>query len=204
MKLIAHHKFTKIISWFSILVMWVGCAWHPLAKVTATLKGKSGQVIHTTGETAGPGYVSTNEHRVEIPVWSGAVITIDTTNLKLGSGKTAPVVITTRSETIQSPTNFTPPAPPSQTEMADGRIRIYFWIGFVVGLIAGLAGLFYSYPMVSIGGACVAVGCTLGLVVKSNPWIFGLIALGIVLKIAGPTLWHLVLKNRPVTPPSTP
>lgn len=204
MRLLAHPRFHPLLRWLPFFVCWCGCQWHPLAKVTSVLHGSTGQKIEVKGESATPPKIATNETTVEIPVFTGAVITIDTSNLKLGSDKPGPVVVTTKSETIQGPANFSPPAPATPGELADGRTKIYFWVGLVVGIIAGLAGLFYRYQMVAIGGACVAAGCALGLLVQANPWIFALIGIGIVLKIAGPTLWHLVLKNRQPPPPSIP
>lgn len=164
-----------------------------------------GASIQQSGDAQVPAKLAVTSSARSLPLPAGSDIIFDeklgTFTLHLSHEST--LKTETREEKAEAPQAFTPPAPPTPADEAAGKLHVWYGIGLVVGIAAGLFGLVRGWNMVMYGGACVAGGCALALFVQQNPLVFVLIGVGLLLKIAGPVLWHTVAKKLPPDAPAT-
>lgn len=177
-----------------------GCAtFRKAVAPRATLSLSGGGKLEQSGDAQVPAKLAVSTSTNTLPLPSGSDLVFDqklgTLTLRLSHDST--LKTETREEKAEAPQAFTPPAPPTPKEEASGRMHIWFSIGLVIGVAAGLFGLVRGWDMVMYGGACVAGACAFALFVETNPIVFILIGVGLALKVAGPTLWHSILKKLP-------
>ncbi len=113
-------------------------------------------------------------------------------------------VVTTRSEsTATGPASFAPPAPPSPADEAEGKARLWLWLGIVAGGAAGVFGLVRGWDMVATGGGAVAAACVAALALQRVPsWLWAILGAGLAAALVGPWIWHRRIKPREGAPPS--
>jgi len=81
-------------------------------------------------------------------------------------------------------------------------MKIWFWIGTLVGLAAGIFGLVRGWDLIMYGGGAIAAACLFAIFVQNYPWILAIIGIGAALAVAGPYLWHTKVKHlQGQTPP---
>lgn len=174
--------------------------------VSASIKTPHAEVKQA-GDVAQPAQVTTSTTKTELPIPAGAKVSIEIPVPVEGKPTPPPVVLSsvTTTEHVVAPTSFQPPAPPTPAQLADGQMKVWFWIGLIVGGAAALFGLVRGWNMVMYGGLCVAGACAFGIFVQNSPWLLAVIGLGVALKIAGPTLYHTVVKKleEKQTPPTS-
>ena len=73
-------------------------------------------------------------------------------------------------------------------------MKIWFWLGLIVGVSAAIFGLVRAWNLVMWGGVAVAGACAFGIFVQQAPWLFAIIGAGVALKFAGPYIWHTQIK----------
>ena len=170
-----------------------GCRTVPAGRIRA---GNTG--VEQSGPAAVPATAGRDETRVETVVPPGVTVTAHPDG-SVSWVTAAPLsVVTTRTaEHATGPAAFAPPAPPSPAAQADGRARWLGWIGIIGGTAAGLFGLFRGWPVLGIGGGCLAAAGAVSLAVAALPvWFLGLVLVGAVCTVGGPSLWHFWLKHR--------
>lgn len=183
---------------FGFLFVLTGCSWLPkVHPPKATITTPSGAVMSQTGDAQIPAKVSVNSAVTTIPLPAGTALSVDPqkpgqVEMKLS----APTVLKTetRLESATAPQAFTPPAPPTPSELAEGKARLWLWIGLCVGVAAGLFGLVRAWNLVMTGGAVTAGACAFGLFIQLHPIVFVIAGAGLALKIAGPYIWHTQVK----------
>lgn len=189
------------VSFLMLPLILSGCALLRKGEVTppaASVTLAGGAKLDQTGSAQVPAKVTSDVVSSVVPVPAGSTVIVDekkpgVISVQL-SGQTE-VRTEARKESAEAPKAFTPPAPPTPSETADGQAQLYYRIGLVIGIAAALFGLVRDYTLLMIGGAAVAGGCLIALFVKAHPLVLVLIGAGVALKIAGPALWHLKLKH---------
>lgn len=172
-----------------------------------TLITTPSQKIEQSGNVATPVQTTVVTTQTEAPIPPGARVTIDyppaplvaqpASSSPAAPSTPSPVIKTTTSyERVVGPTNFIPPAAPHPVDVASSNIRIWLYIGMVVGIAAVIFGLLQHWPLVSTGGMCVSGACAIGLFVQMYPWIPWVIGIGVALKFFGPTLWLYLQRQR--------
>lgn len=164
-----------------------------LNRVSAVVKTPTTQV-EQAGAVAQPTQVTTQTTKTDVPIPAGAKVTIEMPPAKPDD---KPTILTTSTTTehVVGPTSFQPPLPPSPGDLASGTLKVWFYVGLVVGCAAALFGLVRGWNLVMYGGLCVAGACAFAIFVQSSPWVFALIGLGVALKFAGPYIWHTQIKK---------
>lgn len=175
-----------------------------LHKVTAFVKTPSTEVKQA-GDVAQPTQVTTQTTKTDVPIPPGSKVTIEIPVQKPDESTLPPVTLTstTSTEHVIGPTSFQPPPPPAPSALADANLKIWFWLGLVVGGAAALFGLVRGWNLVMYGGLCVAGACAFAIFVQSSPWVFLVIGLGVALKFAGPYIWHTQVKQTVTTSTDT-
>lgn len=168
-----------------------------------TLAG--GATLTQSGDAQKPGTLSSNTEKAtetkRLPLPAGTELVFNeklgTLTLRLSQTTTLEATATreVKIEHAEAPQAFTPPAPPTPSEEADGKAQWLYRIGLVAGIAAALFGLVRAWDWVMYGGAAVAAGCAVGLFAAKHPAIFAVIGGGIVLAVAGPWIWHTKLKH---------
>lgn len=169
----------------------------------ATVTTAAGTILTQTGDAQVPASVSTKTTTQSMTLPTGTLVWQNREKdlIQYQLARDTPLTTTVRAEEAKAPQSFTPPAPPTPAEEADGKAVLYYRIGVVVGIAAALFGLVRDYTMVMVGGGCVAGACLFGLFVKSHPALLVIIGLGVALKFVGPILWHTQLKHLPAKTP---
>lgn len=168
-------------------------------KVSAVVKTPTTEV-RQAGDVAQPAQVTTQTTKTDVPIPAGSTITI-VTPAKTDDKKPDPVLVSTSTtEHVVGPTSFQPSAPPTPSQLADGQVKIWFWIGLAIGLAAAIFGLVRDWNFVMYGGIAVASACAFAIFVQAHPLVFVVIGLGIALKFAGPWFWHTQMKNKQPPP----
>ena len=181
-----------------------------LRRAKATIKTPT-TTLTQVGDVAVPANVTTTTTKTEAPIPPGSKITIETPQVLTptpGDYGRSPLPImsqTVHTEQITAPTSFTPPVGPTLSDQTDSTLKLWSWIGVIIGAVAGIFGLVRGWNLVAIGGACVASACLIALFIHAYPWLFILIGLGVGLKFAGPYIWHTQIKPTltPNVPPTT-
>lgn len=189
-----------------ILFLCAGCQFKPAgAKApAASIVTPSGVKVEQTGDAQVPAKVETKSTItvVELPMGSSLVFNQTAGTIDVRLGRPSSLHQTSVAERVEAPRAFVPAAPPSPQELAKGQAAVWFWIGLVVGVCAAVFGLVRAWNLVMYGGIAVAAGCAFALFVQEHPLVLWLIGFGVLLKIAGPVIWHTVLKHKEVK--STP
>lgn len=183
----------------SLVLVGFGCtakrgATAPAAVVTLP----SGAVLNQSGDAQAPASVSTTNTTTSTPVAAGTTVTIDPQKPGLFTftlAKDGLIKTETRTEKAEAPRAFTPPAPPTLQDESEAKLLIYYRIGVVVGIAAGLFGLVRDYQLLMIGGGIVAAACLAALFIQKHPVLTALIGGGAALAVVGPALWHFHLKH---------
>lgn len=174
------------------------CSWVSKAP-KAFIKTLQGTEVSQSGPVASPVSVATNSTTTTAPIPPGSRIVIETP----GPGATfqdsavVPPLLTTTSttESVIGPTAFTPPADATPAQKADGKLKIIFYAGLVLGSGVALFGLVRGWDFVMYGGLCAAGACAIALFIQAYPWLFAIAGVGLTLSIVGPWLWHTKIKH---------
>ncbi|MBC7367160.1 MAG: hypothetical protein H7343_10190 [Undibacterium sp.] len=192
---------TRPIPLIFAIVFLSGCSTYPVAPKPpkATALAPSGLSITQSGDAHAPTRAETKDDARTVQIPAG---TLAEFNDRLGTLKltfTAPGVLTqtVKTEHLEAPQAFTPPAPPTPSEISTGRAVLWYRIGVALGFAAGLFGLVRGWDFVMYGGGAVALACLICLFAESHPLLTGLIGAGAALAIAGPLVWHAKIKNLP-------
>lgn len=168
---------------------------------TATAGGTS---ISQDGAAATPAKASETTTQTAATIPPGVRVTASPDG-SLSWVTAAPLsVVTTRTESAATgPAAFTPPAPPTPTEEANGRAAFLMRLGLVAGLAAGAFGLLRGWDVLGWGGVAIAAGCFLGLALQAVPgWLLVIFGGGAAACVLGPLVWHWKLKPRPPLTPA--
>ncbi len=172
----------------------------PSLTVTST---PAGTVTTSSGDARVPAQVTTGSMNTSLPLPLGSEVhfnaTLGTYDVKFNQ---APSTLTTTSTTqhVETPTAFTPPAPPSLSEVATADSKKKYYVFGFIGIAAAIFGLIEHWSMVMWGGVACAAASVCGLFVIDHPYLTYLIIGGAALIVAGPTLWHTVVKYLPNHP----
>lgn len=185
---------------FLVFLVTTGCQLLPrgVTAPAAELTLAGGARLKQNGSAESPAKVTSDTTTTTVPVPAGSTVTTD--EKKPGivtvtlAGQTE-IKTEARKETAEAPKAFTPPAPPSPSEIATARAAGWFWAGICGGVAGGLFGLVRGWDLLMYGGAAIAAGCALGLFVQQHPLVLVLIGCGVAAAVIGPTLWHLKLKH---------
>jgi hypothetical protein len=173
-------------------------------KLSAVVKTPTSEV-RQVGDAAQPVQVTTSTTKTEAPIPAGSKITIETPAQKPDepSKPTPTLVSSTTVEHVVGPTSFQPPSPPTPSQLADGQVKVWFWLGVLVGGCAAIFGLVRDWNLVMYGGLAVAGACLFAIFVQQSPWVLIVIGLGVGLKFAGPYIWHTQVKQTITTSTDT-
>ena len=153
-------------------------------------------LVQQTGQAEKPAQVNQTQSQAKLEVPAGSKLVIDevkhTTEVVVAKDTTF-VAKQDRAE-ITTPTAFAPPMPPTPTQLADGQVHGWAWLGVAVGTAAALFGLVRGWDFVMWGGVCVTSASLLLLFVSQHPIVFALLGAGVAIKVAGPVLWHTKIK----------
>lgn len=177
------------------VVTMCGCAtpFSMFHKVSASIKTPS-VLVKQTGDAAQPATVTTSTTKTEAPIPAGSRITIETPAAET-KGPVPMLTTTTTAERIVGPAAYAPPLGPTPSDIAGANLKIWFWVGLVIGSAAALFGLVRGWNLVMWGGICVASACALAIFVQTSPLVFALLGVGVALKLAGPYIWHTQIKQ---------
>lgn len=177
-----------------------GCATakRALSIPQAIVSTEKGPSVTQSGTVAVPAKASVVTESKTVPLPAGTEIVF---NEKLGTvtlhvSQPTTLKTETKTEKAEAPQSFTPPAPPTPTQEADGKVKVWFWLGMVAGVAVGLFGLVRGWDFVMYGGGAVAGACAFAIFVQSHPIVTAVIGVGVALAIAGPYVWHKHLKPR--------
>lgn len=158
LRLLAHPRFIRSLTILSWLVLWAGCAWHPFAKASSIVGAHGSSAV---GPVATPGNVTTQDTHTAIPVIPGMTVTISTEPARpatkeatvLPNKEVPAVVLSSHTEQSIGPVNFSPPTPPTASEIAiaDG-VGKFYWLAVACGAGA-LACLYLGH--LKAAGICV-------------------------------------------------
>jgi hypothetical protein len=169
---------------------------HREAAGTVTT-GPAGVEVNQTGAAAKPATAARKQVRVETFIPPGVEVSAWTDG-RISWKTTAPqpVATTTTDESAAGPQSFTPAAPPTPSEEADGQARLYAWLAIIIGGAAGIFGAVRAWPMVGIGGGCVAAAGVAVVALGSIPeWVWTVLSVGLVVAVAGPLIWRFHLQR---------
>lgn len=193
----------KLVPFFLCLVLLcclvTGCAtFRPSPRPpSATVETPGGGRFTQTGDAATGGNVTTTAGRSSFTIPAGVPVSI------LADGSAAfvtpePLTVSACFDTLRAtgPTSFTPPAPPTPTDEAAGRASLWFRLGLVAGIAAGIFGLVKGWDAVAIGGGAIAAACLVALSLAAIPvWVWITLGVGAAAIVGGPALWHLRVKH---------
>lgn len=155
-----------------------------------------------TGPALVPAKAETVTNRATIPLPAGTeirVVPVFPDRPEQGFAFTlpspAPLTVETVADRVSGPQAFTPPLPPSPSEISTGRAVLAYRIGLALGIAVALFGLVRGWDFVMYGGGTVAAGCAFGLFVESHPVLFAVLGIGVAVAVVGPYLWHTKLKR---------
>lgn len=170
---------------------------------SSTTTTPGGVILTQAGDAAKPATVSTETQTKTVPLPAGTNIVFDeklgTVTLQLS--KDSALTETTKAETATAPQAFTPPAPPTPTELAAGANKARTWY-FSAGL--GLLGLLFIYRThIKAGVICFAGAVAYPIV--QNLIDDASAHLVLVAAIAGAVAlfwaWHLIQDQQATTLP---
>ena len=185
----------------ALAALLTGCQTGPAAPARATATAPSGLTVSQSGAALVPATATAKDdaRTVQIPAGTVAEFNDKLGTLRLTFSAASVLTQTVKTESVTAPQSFTPPAPPSPAEIADGRAVLWYRVGVVLGIAAGLFGLVRAWDFVMWGGLTVAAACLAGLFIQSHPILILFLGVGAALMVAGPALWHLKLKDLPAS-----
>lgn len=190
----------NVLTAFLGTLLLAACASLPKVKApTATITTPAGASVTQTGDAQAPARLDTATESRRVPLPAGSAIVFDeklgTTTISLSRD----VVLTSeaRTESAQAPQAFTPPKPPTASEQADARATLWYRLGLAAGLVAGIFGLVRGWDWIALGGGAIAGACAFALFIQRHPVLFTVMGIGAALMVAGPYIWHRVLKHLP-------
>jgi hypothetical protein len=153
----------------------------------------TGEIIQK-GDSPNPGTVTTNKEQTNVSLPAGTTITF---NEKLGTytlNLPSATVLSRSGTTVEAkgPTAFTPPAPPTPSDEAEGKTVVYRWFLFSGALLLG--GFLCYRGHIKGGVICVAGAIAYNIVQKflseltSNFVLCGFVLVGVSLFAA----WHFM------------
>lgn len=183
-----------------------GCSSAPVAKVKAGLAA-----VAQRGAAEVPARAEVATSRASLPLPAGTRVEVAppapkaapdspfiSQNLPVTVTLPAPSVLTveTTAERASAPQAFTPPPPPSPSDLAAGRALWIFRIAIFAGVVAGLFGLIRGWDFVAIGGGCIAAGGLLGLALDAVPaWLWAILGAGAAISATGWAVWHFKMRG---------
>lgn len=181
------------------------CGCFPSLRAPAATVTAGSSVVSQTGAAQVPAKAETITTRATIPLPAGTEFRVvpvmpapDASAFAFKLPEPAPLIVETTAERVSGPQAFTPPAPPSTSDISAGRLKLWYGIGIALGVAAGLFGLVRGWDFVMAGGGTVAAGCAFGLFVESHPVLMAVLGIGAALIVGGPLLWKFKLKHLPV------
>lgn len=182
-----------------------GCALVTARPKPPAGASQAGEVkVEQKGDAAVPAKAWSVTNAATVPLPAGSEVTFNeklgTLSVKL-SGETI-LTTTMRTDHAEGPQAFTPPAPPTPSDEANGRAVLLMRLGVVAGIAAGLFGLVRGWDFVMYGGGAVAGACLFGLFVERHPVLFIVAGAGVAAAVVGPWIYHTKLKR--VTGPPSP
>lgn len=183
-----------------------GCSSAPVAKVKAGLAA-----VAQRGAAEVPARAEVATSRATLPLPAGTRVEVAppapkaqpdsafiSQNLPVALTLPSPSVLTveTSAERASAPQAFTPPPPPSPSDLAAGRTVWVFRIAIFAGIVAGLFGLVRGWDFVALGGGCVAAGGLVGLALDAVPvWLWAVLGAGAAISGTGWAVWHFKLRG---------
>ncbi len=126
----------------------------------ATVKTPS-IAVQQSGDVAVPAAATVTSTKQELPIPPGSTVEIKVTPPAKVEATAKPVVLTstTTTETVKGVQSFTPPNPPTATELAKASGVKWFYIAGVVSGILALLFLWQAHPINAVicGGGAVAL-----------------------------------------------
>ncbi|MCF3650162.1 hypothetical protein [Synoicihabitans lomoniglobus] len=193
-------RFKSLLLVVVALAVLAGCSKVPRSLKPAIASVTAGSTaVQQSGAAEVPARAEVNEtvRTVPVPKGSEIVTDADTGNLRVIISEPTLLTETRRNEVSEAPQSFKPAAPPSPSDIANGRAVWFFRIGLGLGIALAVFGLVRGWDFVMYGGAAVAAGCGLSLFLQRNPLLAGLIGAGVLAAVVGPILWHWKLKRFP-------
>jgi hypothetical protein len=174
-----------------------GCALSRVVKAPTATTTTGNATVTQTGNAATPAKAESDTQSAVVPIPSGSTVVF---NEKLGTlavtlSTDSTLTMTTRRDVVTGPQAFTPPAPPTPSEVADGHAVWVYRLALLIGGAAALFGLVRGWDFVMWGGGAVAGAAGVGLFVQSHPLLVGVIGGGVALAVAGVVIWHTKLKH---------
>lgn len=188
---------------FVAIALIAGClsGKNPAKAPTVKMESPSGVKLEQSGDAQVPAKIESKKTDTVVALPMGTSVVFDQTlgTVTLHLAQPSTLRQTATADRLEAPRSYTPPAAPTPAELAKGQATLYFWIGLVVGICAAVFGLVRAWNLVMYGGIAVAAGCAFAIFVQDNPLVLWLIGFGVLLKIAGPLIWHTVLKHKQPT-----
>lgn len=181
------------------LLMPAACAVIPKpAKPARAAVSAGSAAVSQSGAAEVPARATVAEKSNSVPLPAGSELLFDVELGRLAAVKLSQAsTLTTseRTETAEAPRAFTPPAPPSPAEIAQGKAVLWAWAGLIAGAAAGLFGLVRGWDFVALGGATVAIACACAIFVVRHPAVFAVVGIGAGVICTAVAVWHLRLKR---------
>lgn len=198
-----------LLLWFvfamALAVFLPGCATR--AAKSPAGESRAGAVsVSQTGDAHTPAKASSDTQTASVPLPSGSSVTF---NEKLGTvsatlAADSIFTVETRRDLVTGPQAFTPPAPPSPSDLANGRAVWFYRVALFAGIAAAVFGLVRGWNFVMYGGGAVSAASCAGLFMQSHPLLAGVIGGGVALAVSGVWIWHTRLKHTPFAPDPLP
>lgn len=157
-----------------------------------------GPVVTQRGDAVEPARVVVTESKASIPVPAGSVVTV--TPPPGQTQASDPVTVTTKTTDIQGPRAFTPPAPPTASDIAnaDAITRSYYLSG---ALVLAASFLFWrGHVKASVVAVVSAIGIPIVANVAGQEWAQRLFIAGACIAGALFAGWHFVKDKNPTLP----
>lgn len=162
-----------------------------------------GIAYHSSGDAKVAPKVDTHSSTTVLPVTSGTPITFDTKLATYQFTTKADVNLTSHSTgvRVEGPVAFTPAAPPTVAEKGQEIRKGWLYGALFIGIAGSLFGLVETWPLLMWGGLAIAAAAYCGIFISDNPWLAKIIAFAGGVAVAGPTVYHFVIKKMTVKQP---
>ncbi len=200
----------RILALF-VLCLFSGCASNPFSFFSKKIQsgistGPSTTKVDSTGPVEIAGQVDSLEQRTEIPMLPGQVVTISngstadrTPQGQASDPSVKPLVFSSHFVQARAPRNFSPPAPPSPSDLASGEgVKLFYWLA--VGCAVGCVGMLYTQHykaagLLALASAGIPFLIRIGQTVFASHLAVGLIVAALTLVIA----WELLKNGKAVS-----
>ncbi len=185
-----------------VLVFVSGChAWTIPARTAITTP--SGAHLEQSGAAAVPATVSSAKDTLTLPLPANSAVAITaataTSPARVDVSLTAPTVaqITSTREQATAPKSFTPPAPPSPSEIAKGKgIQLFYYIGGALA-VAAVAMLYLEHAKAALVAGIGAVAVPGLAVLLSSEWAVRALVACVALSGGLVAAWYFIKSKHP-------